>query len=446
MSNHNESGIEWEVSRRGFLKKALLGGAALSLSSRLALADQLATGRLTADDIHGVGMKPGRVEMSLNENPIGPSNRALRAISDGMFDINRYLSAFDGDGLTPLIEALAVYDGVKLPEKSGGNPFAGMTGPPASTDDVPVSPDEMMARMFAVMKDGSRTPYFIAFGGSGQILNLLALAYLNRDGSELIEADMGYKDVSRTAYKYKTAGVDTNVIRVPMTSDHRHDLNAMLSAITPRTSLIVITNPNNPTGTLLSYAELERFVNAVPSNIIILIDEAYVHFTEDPTYRRAIPLALTNDNVIVTRTFSKVYGMPGMRLGYAVSRGTIQKQLEFYEPMINFFPRLTLAAGIEAAKDLDHVKRSQQVVKDFRDTCYAELDKSGIQYIPSHTNFFMIETGHNADEVSAELFKRRVKVAARTQEKMPTWIRVSAGTESETRVFLNEFKDVLSKM
>ena len=410
--------IEQDVSRRGFLKGALLGGAALTMSSKLALAEQMMAGRLTAKDIHGVGMKPGRVEMSLNENPVGPSPRALRAIADNMFDINRYVSSFSGDGETPLIEALAAYDGVELPKQERQQFSPGFFRP-------------------------SPTPYFISYAGSGQILNLLALAYLGKGDGALIDAELGYTDIRRNAGRYEEAGTPVGVTSIPLTGDYLHNLDAMLKAITPKTTLVVITNPNNPTGTLVPYEALERFVSAAPKHVTILIDEAYIHFVRDPNYRPAVPLAITNDNVIVTRTFSKVFGMPGMRLGYAVCNPKIQEKLKYFEARYTFLPLLTLMAGIEAVKDQDHVRRSQQVVWGFRDQCYKAFDRMGLEYIPSEANFMMVNVNRNAEDFYRSLFKRRVKVAARWDETMPTWIRISAGTEQETEVFLNELEYVL---
>jgi histidinol-phosphate aminotransferase len=278
--------------------------------------------------------------------------------------------------------------------------------------------------------------------GSGQILEVLALTYLSKGGGEVIEAEIGYQDIARTAQMYNDRmNIPTNVINVPM-KNHRHDLDAMLKAITPRTTMVVITNPNNPTGTLLSYEEIERFVNAAPKHVLIVIDEAYIHFVRDPNYKTSISLAASHDNVITVRTFSKVYGMPAMRLGYAVCSADIQNLMRFY--MNGSANLLAQVAGTASAQDRDHYERSRQVVFHFRDRCYEAFDKMGLEYIPSESNFFMVNIGKNARPVIRDLMQRRVMVSARGGDKMPTWIRVSSGTEKETEVFLNELKDILS--
>lgn len=413
MHNNGFRGTHNGVSRRRFLKGTLLGGAALTLSSRLALAEQMMTGRkFTIDDIHGVGVPPRLVRMALNENPIGPSPRALHAIADTMFDINRYTFG-QGD----LIKALAAYDGVELPKEES-----------VQTEDG--------------FRRRAPTPYFVT-AGSSQVLELLGLAYLSKGGGEVIEAELGYRDISELAAEYHEMGIPTNVISVPMTKDYRHDLDAMRRAVTPKTTMVVITNPNNPTGTLMSYEELDRFVNAVPKNVIVVIDEAYIHFVKDPDYKTAVSLATAHENVIVVRTFSKVYGMPAMRLGYAVCSQAIQEKLGFY--MTGRPNALAEVAGTAAVGDMDHVRRSQQAVWDFRERCYEEFRKMGLEYIPSESNFMMVDVGRNAMDVVRELRRHRVMVAARTREKMPTWIRVSSGTGPETEVFLQALKEVLGK-
>lgn len=418
-----------QVSRRGFMKSALVGGAALSLSSRLALAEQMVTGRLSAEDIHGAGVRPGVVRLSSNENPMGPSPQALRIVADKMFDVNRYSiytdypdGYFSGLGYpetrTPLVDILAEHDGVKLSAKTGSSSSRsfGSSAPPP-------------------------TPYIVS-SGSGPLLNLLALAYLSQGGGEVIEADAGYNSVSRRAASFTEVGIPTKAISVPLTSDNRHDLPAMRAAMTPNTSMVVITNPNNPTGTLVSYEELEQFVSTVPKSVIIVIDEAYIHFARDLNYKRAIPLALANENVVVLRTFSKVYGLPAMRLGYSVSSKAIQQRILFYAAR-SIPGVLTQMAGMEAVKDYNHVRKSQQAVWDFQDTCYGAFDRMGLEYIPSSGNFLQVRVGKNRDAIDDALDERNVQVSSRGGDRMAEWLRVSAGTARETEVFLNEFESAI---
>lgn len=434
----------YRVSRRGFLKGALLSGAALTAGARLAMAEQFLTGKVpTIESIRGNGVPPGLVRMSLNENPIGPSPRAIQAIADHMFEINRY-----GMSQMELIRALAEVDRVELPKMPTPPQFGqggqGMSAPPQpaqSGQPVPPRPGQS-AQGQGDMEffRGPRTPYFIS-AGSSQILELLCLAYLS-NGGEVIEAELGYGDISRTAESFKREmQIPTNVVSVPMTKDYRHDLNAMLKAITPKTTMVVITNPNNPTGTLLSYDELAKFVAAVPKHVLVVIDEAYIHFAKDPNYQAAIPLAVQNENVVVVRTFSKVYAMPAMRLGYAVCSPAIQKKLNFY--MTGGPNMLAIRAGIEAVRDEDHIQRSRQAVLEFRERCYKEFAAMGLEYIPSESNFMMVNLKRDSREIVREMGKRKVMITRRGGDKMSTWIRVSSGTMPETEVFLETLKSVL---
>ena len=407
--------VDTGLSRRRFLTGALAAGAALTLADRLALAQTMASGGLTARDIHGIGVEPGLVRMALNENPIGPSPRALQAIAENMFRINRY--SFGGGDI---YGALAEFDGIELPPppRSGG-----------------------AGRMGGGFRFRRRTPFFIT-AGSGALLSQIALAYLSKGGAEVIEADMGYGDVSGEAENYQEAGLDVNIIRVPV-KDYRHDLDAMLAAITPKTSVVVITNPNNPTGTLLSFEEQEKFVAAVPENVLVVIDEAYIHFVRDPEYKTAASLAARHDNVIVTRTFSKVFGMPAMRLGYGICSQAIQEKLRFYST--GRANALAYVAGEASLKDRNHYNRSRAVVQRFRDRLEDEFTKMGLEYIPSESNFMMVDLGKPSMNIMREMFRQRVMVTNRRRRQMPTWIRVSSGDERETEVFLNVLKDVLGK-
>ncbi len=404
------------VSRRGFITGALAAGAALTLADRIALAQTMASsasGLLTAKDIHGIGVEPGLVRMALNENPIGPSPRALQAIAEHMFKINRY--SFGGGDLPG---ALAEFDGIELPP-----------------------PPEAPPGMGGGFRFRRQTPFFIT-AGSGALLSQIALAYLSKGGTEVVEADMGYGGVSGEAENYQESGIDVNIVRVPV-KDFRHDLDAMLAAITPRTSVVVVTNPNNPTGTLLSFEETEKFVAAVPSNVLVVIDEAYIHFVRDPEYKTAAPLAIRHENVIVTRTFSKVFGMPGMRLGYGICSQAIQEKLRFYST--GRANALALAAGEASLKDRSHYDRSRAVVRHFRDRLEDEFTRMGLEYIPSDSNFMMVDLGRPSMNVMREMFRRGVMVTNRRRRQLPTWIRVSSGDERETEVFLNVLKEVLGK-
>lgn len=403
-----------DLSRRGFIKGSIGGGAALALSSQLALAEQVLTGRKPSiETIKGSGVDPGLVRMSLNENPLGPSPMAIKAVADHLFEMGRY-----GSQSRDVTQALADFDGITLPEPERGSQQSFFRSAPG--------------------------PILIT-ASSSQALGLLTLAYLSRNGGEVIEAEFGYGQISRSGEFYKEIfGVDVNAILAPMTPGYKHDLDGMAAAITDKTTMVVITNPNNPTGTLLTTEEIEAFVKKVPEHVIVVVDEAYIHFAEQDVIPSAIPLATKYDNVAVVRTFSKVYAMPAMKLGYCVSSQKIQMEMMKY--FTGGSSMLTNVAGAAAVRDLDHVQRSRQVVWDFKARCYAEFEKMGWDYVPSQGTFIMVNIGRESGPIVSEMRKRKVWISRRRQDEFKNWIRVSAGTEQETEVFLDTLKQVMSGM
>ena len=411
MNNSNNESFQKGLTRRGFMKGAIAAGAAVTLSDKLAMATKMISGKApTIEAVRGVGVDPGLVRMSLNENPLGPSPRAVEAIADRMFGVNRY-----GTELGDLMQALSEFDEVELPKRDPNRSF--FRSPPGP---------------------------FILSSGSSQILGLLSLAYLSREGGEVVEAEFGYGQLSRAGSFYKEIfGVDVNVIKATMTKGYKHDLDVMADLITEKTSLAVINNPNNPTGTLLQTEEMDQFIAKIPSSVVVVIDEAYLHFAEQDPIPSAIPLALKYDNVIVVRTFSKAYAMAALRLGYGVASQKIQTELRKYStggPNV-----LASVAGAAAVRDLDHLQKSREVVWQFKHRLYEEFDKMGLEYIPSQGTFIMVNINRSSRAVVTEMRKRKVSVSSRRQDEFKNWIRISAGTDYETEVFLKTLKDVLSK-
>lgn len=367
------------------------------------------------ENIHSIGLPPGLLRLMDNENPLGPSPLALEALKKYMGAINRYeWFEWEGDGelnhlkpLDMLIRALGRTDGIPLPE-----PF-----------------------------DAKQpNPYFIS-SGVDQILKLLAVACLTPGDRELIEAEPGYGEISEKANLINDGGIPTRVVRVPLTPDHRHDLDAILRATNSKTALITITNPNNPTGTLLSYDEIAQFVDALPKHVVVIIDEAYHHFVRAPDYRSAISLATSRENVVVVRTFAKVYGIRAVLLGYAITSQAVKKKMLIYNHA-RASP-LGIMAGIAALDDHEHVRRSKQIVADAKEGMYAAFEELGLEYIPSHTNFVMINVERDSQAVIQALLDRHVAVSPRGSQVLKGWIRASVGTMPETEVFLTTLKDVL---
>jgi histidinol-phosphate aminotransferase len=402
------------LTRRGFLKGALLGGVGASVlgASPVAFARALFKGKTPAE-VHGAGVEPGIVKLNQNENPMGPSPKAIEAIQKALPTINRYLSNYP-------IEL-----GIKL-NRMAGVAMEGVTTNPQSRDEW----NAFWQNNHIYMADGS-----------GSILKAAALTYL-QNGGHVVEAENGYGDVSEFAQDLQRQGRNVTITRVPLTPDKRHDLDAMRKAITSETKLVVVTNPNNPTGTIVPHDDLVKFVDSVPETVKVLIDEAYIDFARDPGYVRATDLAISRPNVLVTRTFSKVYGIPALRMGYAVGKNNIFEGFWYYTGSWNV---LALVAANAALDDAEHIAASKRAISEGRLYIENELKAMGIEYTPSEASFMILKVD-DPDKVAGELQKRKVFI--RNADRF--WgvkghLRVSIGTAEENEAFITTLKEVLGK-
>ncbi|MBI4553354.1 MAG: aminotransferase class I/II-fold pyridoxal phosphate-dependent enzyme [Candidatus Latescibacteria bacterium] len=407
------------LSRRGFLRGMMIGGigAATLGASPSAMARALLSGK-TAADIQGAGVAKGIVRLNQNENPLGPSPKAVEAITKHLHELNRYVDDFSV--IMNLYMRLNMMNGVRFDDLNLQNP---------AREDM--------------QKAQERNRVFLS-DGSANILRAVTLTYL-QDGGEVIEAEGGYGDVSEFAMILKQRGRDVTVTRVPLTAEKRHDLEAMRKAITPQTKLVVITNPNNPTGTIVSHDELERFVNSVPETVKILVDEAYIHFVKDPAYKNAADLALSRPNVLVSRTFSKVYGLPGLRVGYALG---MPKDFQLFWVFTGSVTQnlLCLHGALAALDDVEHVRRSQQTIWDAREYLSKELKAMNLSYTPTESNFMVIEV-KNPQAVVEQLAKQKVLIRdAERRWGVKGHIRVSVGTMEENEVFINALRQALAQV
>ena len=401
------------ASRRGFLAGAA-GLGSLAVAERLAVAQNLVAGpSLTADDIRGWGEVPGVVDIGDNENPFGPSPAAVRAVAERLLDVNRY----DFGAPRKVADAVGQHHGFPEPP------------PPA--------------HRFAA----SGYPVYVE-AGSSFILRLVAERYGVRDGSgEIIEAEPGYGGVTRFIRSYRDRiGAEISLKRVPTTQDFKHDLNAMLDAVTENTTLVIITNPNNPTGTIVPQSAIERFVAAVPPSVTVLIDEAYIHFVREPGYGDSVELTQRYDNVIVSRTFSKVYGLAGLRVGYAVANADTIEHLRFFGNG-GGLSSLSCYAAVAALEDQSFVRRVQRTTNDVKDYFYAELDRLGLSYTPSHSSFVLVNAERDGKALQERMAARNVLLSRLGMDGNPrlkNYIRFSMGTPEEVQVAVAALRAELS--
>ena len=228
---------------------------------------------------------------------------------------------------------------------------------------------------------------------------------------------------------------------VPLTPDFRHDLPAMARACDARAGLAYVCNPNNPTGTIVTGEELLAFLAQVPATTTVVVDEAYHHFVEAPAYRSAVETIERFPNVVVARTFSKVYGMAGMRLGYAVASKANAEALRAQASWSNANVA-ALAAAEACLADEGLVARQRERLNGTRRWLSSELARDGRRTIPSEANFLMIDVGTDVKPLVAAFEARGIRVGRRFAA-LPTWLRVTIGTPEETRAFLDALRAIV---
>jgi histidinol-phosphate aminotransferase len=215
----------------------------------------------------------------------------------------------------------------------------------------------------------------------------------------------------------------------------------MAAACDAGTGLVYVCNPNNPTGTIVTRDELAFFLERVPRSVAVVVDEAYHHFVDDPRYASAFEWLGKNPNLVLVRTFSKVYGMAGMRLGYAVASKENAGALRAHAAWSNANSAV-LAAALASLAEPDHVSRQRSINRETRDWLCRELERDGRRYIPSHTNFLMVDVGGDVLPLIDSFRARRILVG-RKFPSLPNWLRVSMGTRKEMEAFVDALRAIV---
>ena len=271
--------------------------------------------------------------------------------------------------------------------------------------------------------------------GSNEILELVARAFV-RPGDEVIFSQHAF-----AVYPIVTQAVGARAMVVPA-NDYGHDLEGMVDAITPRTRLIFIANPNNPTGTWLRRAALQRFLERVSPQVIVVLDEAYFEYVTEVDYPDGMCWLATFPNLVVSRTFSKIHGLAALRIGFAAANAGISEVLNRVRQPFNV-NHVAMAAAVAALEDHSHVLQSRDNnLKGMRQLQRA-FDGKGLRYIPSVGNFIAVEVG-NADRVYRELLRRGVIVRPIANYEMPLHLRVTIGTAAENTRFLDALNEVIA--
>lgn len=276
----------------------------------------------------------------------------------------------------------------------------------------------------------------LIFGcGSNELIVFLCHVFLSAK-TNLVMAETSF-----AVYFLAAALFEAQTLRVPM-QDLTHDLDAMLAAITPETRIVAICNPNNPTGTLVSQEAIDRFMSAVPDHVVVAFDEAYIELLPDDQQPDVLKYVREGrENVIVLRTFSKAYGLAGLRIGYGVAHPKLINVLNKVRQPFNV-NAMAQAAALAALDDVEHMEQSREVVIEGLRYLEEQLEQMGVAYVPSVTNFMLVKTGAGRERFVA-LQKRKVIVRPMDPYGLPEYIRVSVGTPEQNAIFIRELKAVL---
>lgn len=335
----------------------------------------------------GVG---NAVKIASNENPLGPSPLALKALGESLGETHRYP---DGD---------AFYLKSKV------------------SDMLQLKPETLI------------------FGnGSNDVLDIAARTFMCA-GDEAVMGEFAF-----IVYPIVTQAVGAKAVISPM-PDYTHDLGDMYSRITPATKIVFIANPNNPTGTMVKRDEVLWFLDKVPDDVLVVIDEAYFEYVDDPDYPNTLEYHSMGKSILTVRTFSKIYGLAGLRLGYGVADEKLISDMHRVRQPFNV-SSVAQKAGIAALDDSGHVRRSKELNREGLDYLRKELGELGIKYAPTFTNFILIDLKIDPMPIYDALMREGVIVRPVTGYRLKTHLRVTAGLPDENVKFINALRKVLNK-
>lgn len=332
------------------------------------------------------------LKLASNENPLGPSPKAVRAIKKALKDMNRYP------------DAASWYLKAKI----------------ATTHKTQID-------------------RIICGNGSDEIIILAIKAFVEK-GDEVVIAKPTF-----LIYQVAAGVAGANIKYVPLTKDLKYDLKAMKKAVTDKTKIIFIANPDNPAGSYVTKQELEEFFDGLPGNVIVYLDEAYFELARymAKDYPNGLDY-LDRPNLIVARSFSKIYGLAGLRVGYGVTSQRIAQYLDKFRDPFNV-NCLAQAGAAAAMDDKEFVMKTLKLVKEERQFLYDSLDKMGLKYIKTVTNFMMIDVKRDSKKVFEDMICKGIIIRDMKSWGYETFIRVSVGTRRENQAFIDTLKEVLSK-
>lgn len=334
----------------------------------------------------------GSIKLASNENPLGPSPKAMAAVRACLRNLNRYP---DGSGF---------YLRRRIAEKFS-LPFEGI----------------------------------LLGNGSNEVIELVIRAFMSPGDEVLMPAP------SFLLYKLVVQWMGGKAVPVSL-KDLKIDLDKMAEAVTPRTKVIFLTNPNNPTGKVITKEDFDDFLSNLPADVVVVLDEAYIEFNKDPHTPSGYDyIALDGPGVIVLKTFSKAYGLAGLRIGYGVMAPSIATYLNRVRQPFNT-GSLSQAAALAALDDDEFLARTREVIWNGLEYMYGEMEKMGLRYVPSQANFFLIEMPCEAKRVFEAMLSRGVIIRSMASYGMDRFIRVNAGLPEENERFVRTLSQVLAEI
>lgn len=367
------------ISRRDFARLLGAGAAAALVRPQISIAK-------STQPVTAPLAEAGIVRLSANENPFGPSPKAFEAMT-ASFDL-----------------------ACRYPDKH---------------NDVLI---DRLAKLNGVNHD-----QILLGDGSSEILKLCAETFTGPQTGNLVVADPTFEAIVNNA-----SANGANVVKVPLTSTYAHDLPKMLDSA--KAGLIYICNPNNPTASITPKDQVRDFITTTPPQTMILVDEAYFHYADSPEYESVIALVKDHPNLIVSRTFSKIYGMAGLRCGYCVAQKTAIDRLR-RDQMWDSVNCMALAAATASLDDPDHVPNGQRLNREAKTFVTSELDKMGYKQIPSQANFIMFDCKRPVVPLIQAMKERKIHVG-RLFPALPDYMRLTIGKKSEMERFIEAFKQV----
>jgi len=271
--------------------------------------------------------------------------------------------------------------------------------------------------------------------GSNEIIELIGHGFLN-PGDNVIAAQHAF-----VVYKLMATLFGAETIEVP-DPGFTHDLEAMAAAITPRTRMIFIANPNNPTGTLVGQEEIDRFMEKVPDHVMVIFDEAYYEFVEDAP--DTLKYIREGRNVVIMRTFSKIQGLAGLRIGFGLTTPGIAKVLQKCRQPFNT-NSIAQAGAIAGLGDDEHQQRTRDLNDEGRTYLQEAFADLGLEYVPSYANFILVKVG-DGDAVFSGMLKQGVIIRAMRSYKLPEWVRISVGTMPQNERCIATLREVLEQL